>query len=343
MRHLALPLTLALLAAGCAASPPMAKLGVVPYQAKVQQVQAMTRTFSLTANQPLGQVAKSLGDLGQVLQRAFALGGLFGAKAPYVLAGLDDVRLGVDDQTHELTSVGTAEAELAFKWSKADAARHVEVSILRAKDGTTGTLGLDLTGSWVPQGLAAAAFPGLSDAKATPAFQVFGGQLPLSLTDVKLTANVKPRGDEALAIQLEARLDQPATGYMGLKLPAHWTATAKLPHLSLDWESQTTYPGGKGTLAGSGHLTTDGADGQQFTYDLSLDEAGKGGKLSLTNLGAKVRLDLALSATPTGDLVSTEDGAHLGKVAFDPAHPRQAAVTLDDGTQLTWELVPEAL
>lgn len=343
MRHPILTLTVALAAAGCAASPPMAKLGVVPYQAKVQQVQAMTRTFSLSANQPLSQVASSLRDLGQVLQRAFALGGLFGAKAPYALAGLDDLRLDVDEQTHALTSVGNADAELAFKWGKDAATRRVEVSILRAKDGTTGTLGLELKGSWVPQTLAAAAFPGLVDAKAAPAFQVFGGELPMALEDVTLTADVKPRGDAALAIKLEAHLDQPASGYLGLKLPAHWTATASLPHLTLDWESQTTYTGGKAALAGSGHLTTDGADGQQFTYDLSLDEAGQGGKLSLTNVGAKVRLDLALGGAPAGDLVSTEDGAHLGKVAFDPARPRFADVTLDDGTRLSWELLPEAL
>ena len=53
MRRTALTLTVALAAAGCAATPPMARLDAVPYQAKVQQVQAMTRTFSLAANQPL--------------------------------------------------------------------------------------------------------------------------------------------------------------------------------------------------------------------------------------------------------------------------------------------------
>ncbi|MDB5101933.1 MAG: hypothetical protein JWM80_6354 [Cyanobacteria bacterium RYN_339] len=154
----------ALAVCGCALgqAPTAPKAGPVSYQTKVQKVNAMTKTFSLSKNVGLGQVASSLKDLTLSLQSAFIQGPSQGVqaitstglRASYELAGISEqgnATLTFDDKTKELTGVKSPDAELAFKFLNKGRTRSWEITIVRCKDGTTGTLTVEVTGGWTSQ------------------------------------------------------------------------------------------------------------------------------------------------------------------------------------------------
>jgi len=397
----------------------------VSYQTKVKKVAAMTKTFSLAGNQGLGQVALSLKDLAAALQTAFASGSAVstsqgvaavtstGLRATYMLSGVSqqgNAQLTYDDATKELTGVKSPDAELAFKFVNKGRTRSWEVTIVRSKDGTTGTFSVEVTGGWTsqptggalpfgsppmePMPAEPACIPSQDDgydpyptvypsgyqpsyapayppsyepiaypswgpssypstapsgwASATPTPPPFGGEYPNVVEAVKVSLDIKPRGDEKLAIKLDGQFNEPeAYPGMGFLVPTHWVLKASVPNVALDWESHAHLDQGKSSFKGGGSLTANTPDGsEKFLYDLSIDEASKTASFGLTNVAGKVRLQVVGSATgsqPDASLVSTEDGKHLGKVTLDPSRPRFAKVQLDDGTTLDWELFPDSL
>jgi hypothetical protein len=181
-----------------------------------------------------------------------------------------------------------------------------------------------------------------------PPFKLFGGEYPNVVEAVNVKLDLKPRGDDKLAIKMEGHFDEPeAFPGMGFQVPTHWVYKASVPRLAFDWESRLHLDPGKSSFKGGGSLTADTPDGsEKFLYDLSFDEAAKTGAFGLTNVAGKVRLQVVGSmgsSKPDASLISTEDGKHLGKVEFDPNRPRFANVMLDDGTKLDWELFPDNL
>jgi hypothetical protein len=319
----------ALLVTSCVAAPNAG--GPVAYQLKVQKVSTMTRTFSLSQNQALGKVAESLRALTAAFQSAFAAN----PKAGYALLGLVQAgqnQITFDDASKEISGIVGPDANVAFKSTRNDRTRTLDATVLGSKDGTTGSVFLELTGDWItlPQ---------------NTAYKFLGGDIPVVVDELKARVDAKPQGREDLAVHLEGSFDE-AKKFPGqaFQVPTHWQLALNVPKARLTWDSRAELALGKSTLKGSGTIAATTDQGEEtFEYDVAFSERDKNLAINLTNVAAKVRFELAGNVgqpLKAAKIVSTEDGKQIGTMEQDPTRPGILVIKLEDGTTMDWEVVP---
>lgn len=383
MRHrISIAVATALILTGCAL--PGASGGKLTMQTKVTKVQSMTKTFSISKNAGLNKAALSVKELATALRGAFAIGatavapnaaGLIGSRArahdldtalsglraagmraTYQVSGVADhggAKLIYDDQTGEVTAIEAPNASVTFDFKVDGNRRTWDAVIVESPDGTTGRFHIEVTGTWRQNGMAAlmGGLPGVP-AAAPSAYKWFNNEVPEAIDEVKVTLDVVPKGDASLAFKLNGTFDKPqALPNTAMRVPTHWVYNAQIPKVSLDWESNMTLAAGHSTFDSKGTMNVEAdAGNEQFTYELRADEQDRLGYFAMTNVNAKVKLqvtatEFALNSRPqvSSLLISTDDDSQIGTVVLDPKRPRFAIVTFADKSTAEWELYPEGL
>lgn len=400
MRRVSLLVALAVVAGGCTpqlASRPMPKRTgpiekavskPIAYSDSTSKVKVMTQAFSASQNEGLKKATVSLSKLTQSLSSAFRFGAgasaspeamlralkVEGMRAAYEVAGVYEqggATFTYDDETHELTGIRSAEAEVAFAFDDQGATRSFTATILRSPDGSTGSLKTTITGTWrefasftpvAPPRTHTPVFDSegrpMVDATeaispaSPPPFKIFKNEVPEAIESVSFELHVAPRGVAAEAVSLSGTLDEPgAVPNSSARMPLHWKLRANVPSVTLDWESRLQLASGASKIEARGELLAAVENGEErFVYELEASEAARAGTFQLTNVGAQLKL--VVSATQShpsrapefkNTLVSTVDGSHVGTVVPDPQRPRFAVITLADGTKVDWELYPADL
>ncbi|MNS17555.1 hypothetical protein D3C72_492320 [compost metagenome] len=382
MRHrIPVAVATALMLTGCAL--PGGSGAKVPMQTKVVKVQAMTKTFSVSKNAGLNKAAMSVKELATALRGAFALGAVAvspggaglsggaraldleaalggmhaaGMRATYQLSGVADqggAKLTYDDATGEVTAIEAPGAKVTFDFQNDGKRRTWDAVIAKAPDGTTGRFHIEVTGTWRPNALVAlmGGMPTRPGA-LTPAYKWLNNEIPEAIDEVKVTLDVVPKGDANLAFKVTGTFDTPqALPNSAMRVPTHWVYNAQIPKVSLDWESRLTLAAGQSTFDAKGTMNVEADAGpEQFTYEVRANEQDRLGYFAMTNVNAKVKLQIAatefaLNSRPqvSSTLVSTEDDSLIGNVELDRKRPRFALVTFTDKSTAEWELYPEGL
>ncbi|MFN3431946.1 MAG: hypothetical protein ACK46X_18600, partial [Candidatus Sericytochromatia bacterium] len=285
-----------------------------------------------------------------------ALGGAraAGMRAAYELSGVanqGDAVLTYDDETGEVTAIEGKNAKITFAFKNDGKRRTWDAVIVKSPDGTTGRFHIEVTGTWRPNALIALMGgmpvaprrdlpPAGADAEralpampsfAKPTYTWLNNEIPEAIDDVKVTLDVLPKGDASLAFKLDGTFNKPqAVPGTAMRVPTHWVYSARIPKVSLDWESTLTLAAGKSTFDARGTMNVEADAGpEQFSYELRADEKDRLGYFAMTNVNAKVKLQLAatefaVNSRPqvVSTLLSTEDDSQIGVVALDPKRPR---------------------
>ncbi|MEB3329960.1 MAG: hypothetical protein VKQ33_12070 [Candidatus Sericytochromatia bacterium] len=177
-------------------------------------------------------------------------------------------------------------------------------------------------------------------------FQVAGGEYPKAVEKLSLQLAITPRGDERLAMELLADLDEPINVLStSIRLPGHWKLLARLPGMTLRWDSRLSLVPRNMSFSGSGKMIVEvGRGDEQFDFTVSLREASRTTNVSMTNVGAKLRLRIAgdQGEPLRSQVLSLESGREkeIGTVEWVPGSPNVALVRFDDGKTMRWELYP---
>jgi hypothetical protein len=185
--HVSVAIAMTVLIGGCALGTPIGKLpvktGPVSLATKLKKVDSMTKTFSLARNDGLAQASGSLSKNSGLIKALASLqslaASLAGAgnssmtsirasqaqaisaqaqdatvRATYALAATltqNGSTLVYDDVTKEVTGLTSPDVDLSFAFKNDGATRSWTATILRSRDGTTGSFYVQLTGTWAPQ------------------------------------------------------------------------------------------------------------------------------------------------------------------------------------------------
>lgn len=180
-------------------------------------------------------------------------------------------------------------------------------------------------------------------------FVVAGGEYPEYLETLNFRFSLVPRGDQSLAFQLTATLDEPGNvPNTGWRIPTRWKLQAQVPGLAFNWESSLNLIPNNSFFEGQGKMIVEVSGGQeQFNYGLTFREATRASTFSMTNLGAKMKLLITsdYGSPPHTRLLSTEAGNDLeiGTVEMKPGSSNVALVRFNDGKRIEWELFPTGL
>lgn len=178
-------------------------------------------------------------------------------------------------------------------------------------------------------------------------FRVAGNEYPEYVEALSFRFSIAPKGDENLAIEFAATLDEPSNvPNTTLRLPTHWNLLARVPGLTLNWDSRLKLIPNNSTFEGKGKMLVEVENGEeQFNYVVNFKEASRAASFSMTNVGAKMKLFIASDngSTPVTRLISTENDSDLGTVEMKPGSSNVALVRFNDGKKMEWELFPNDL
>jgi hypothetical protein len=180
-------------------------------------------------------------------------------------------------------------------------------------------------------------------------FKAAGGEYPENVETLALRLAITPKGDSDLAMELAADLDEPVSvPNSAMRLPGHWKFLARVPGVTLSWESRLSLIPGRMTFTGSGKMIVEVEKGEeQVNYAVTLREATRTASASMTNVGAKMKLRIATdgSAPPRTQVLSIDGGREIevGTVGMKPGSGNVALVRFNDGKTLEWELYPRDL
>ena len=243
----------------------------------------------------------------------------------------DGATVTYDDATGELQAVKAPDAEATFKLVTAGDARTWTMDLTKSKDGTVGTLLIELAaGSWVDQ-------PAAGGDEAP--FKIFGGQQPdfNTVSRVRFKADFKAQGQESLRMAVEAVLDEWAP-VQGARVPARFGLNLDVATLGVQTDTRVGWSTLELTSQGGLQVRTSEAPKETFTYDLAVAPKANTGTLNLVSQSARMRFGVeARPGNVTSGLYDSDNGQKLADVAQAAGKPGTIEIRFTDGRVVAWD------
>jgi hypothetical protein len=293
----------------------------------------------------------------QALGRAVAglglkLPALAGARPKLFQAA--DVQVAADPASGELARLWNADASLGFKYTATGNRHQEEITLGGMRDGTTGSLLLDLTAAgWHDASLPTEdSFDGYGQdpyddgyGDGEPIYfhttqaggiHFMGDLAPDDPQRVTLAARLVPRG--VAADQLHADLTLDEVKLLGAAGPTatHLKVGLGVPTLDFAGEMRLAAEG-VGSLKGSFTLEPRPGAQESFTYALDTDGPHGTASLQVDHPASQVRLRLETRGDEARmGLYAMEDDAKIADLAATPGQPGVLTLTYVDGTVKRW-------